>query len=108
MSPERLQDILEDEARTAALEQKLYDYPGATKQSVAARMTAYELRVMRKQEYLAAGYDNAAAEVLLDRGGYPRLPGWHSVFFYPESNRLRNRYVVTLAAIVLLALWTLV
>ena len=53
MSVENLQDILADEGKTAALEKRLYEYSGATKQSVAALMTAYELRVMKKQEYLA-------------------------------------------------------
>jgi hypothetical protein len=67
-------------------------------------MTA--LREMEKRALLKQGLSNARAETLLDRRGYPRPPGWHSAFFYPGGNRLRNRVVVFLIALAILAfLW---
>jgi hypothetical protein len=58
---------------------------------VARDLDAYEDREQLKQALLQErGYSNALAEVFLDRKGYPRPPGWHSVFFYPGSGRPRN------------------
>ena len=65
-----------------------------------------KLREMEKRALLKQGLSNARAETLLYRRGYPRPPGWHSVFFYAGSNRLRNRGIVLLIALVVLAyLW---
>lgn len=69
-------------------------YPAMTEEKAQMMLSAYEERVEEKWLLKKQGYPNALAEVVLDRRGYPRPPGWHSVFFYPESYRIRNVYLV--------------
>jgi len=40
---------------------------------------------------------------MLDRRGFPRPPGWRTVFFYPDGNIPRIKYLV-LAALIGLAI----
>ena len=56
----------------------------------------YEARSEKKEELLERGLTNALAEHSLDRLGYPRPAGWHSVFFYPGSSRPRNKFILLL------------
>ena len=68
-------------------------------------MGVYEMRAEHKREILQGGHVwNALAEGILEKRGWPRPPGWHSVFLYPDSYRPRNWYVA-LAIIILAALW---
>ena len=91
-----------NEQEREALHQRLLTYPGATPESVEQQLYAYEQRESVKQTVMQdRGMSNALAEAYLDRTGYPRPPGWHSVFFYTGSNRPRNGYV--LVFVVLLA-----
>ncbi len=86
-----------EEKKTEALRQRLLNYPGATPESVEDLLIAYEDRASAKEHLMKnRGMWNAMAEAFLDRQGYPRPPGWHSVFFYPDSNRLRNGWVFIL------------
>ena len=62
-------------------------------------------RTDKKRELLARGMSNQMAERFLDRQGWPRPFGWHTVFFYPDSNRLRTRYAILLAVIVGVLAW---
>lgn len=75
------------------LRQRFSQYPGATPDSIDEVLEAYEARVEEKAVLIKQGFSNAGAEHYLDRKGYPRPPGWHSVFFYPGSMRPRNRYL---------------
>ena len=54
------------------------------------------------------GYSNSQAEGFLDIQGWVRPPGWHSVFFYPDSFRLRNKYAIYLLLIILLVVFYLI
>lgn len=58
----------------------------------------------QKRLLLARGFSNALAESWLDRSGYPRPPGWYSVFFYPGSMRLRNTAIFW-AVVLTVAVW---
>jgi hypothetical protein len=95
-----LEEMLNDPAKRAALKRVLLSYPGTTEEQADARLDAYELRVEKKREFLDHGMWNAMTEFQLDRLGYPRPPGWKSVFFYPDSFRPRNWYVMLAAAII--------
>lgn len=83
----------------------LLQYPGATEKSVERSLIAYGEREETKR-YLIENrqFSNALAEGYLDRKGYPRPPGWHAVFFYPGSKRLRNT-VLFLVLIMSFLLW---
>lgn len=84
-----------NEHAVQALRQRLLTYPGATPESVEQQLYAYAERESEKQAVMQdRGMSNALAESYLDKRGYSRPPGWHSVFFYPGSNRPRNVYVV--------------
>ena len=86
-----------EEKKTEALRQRLLNYPGATPESVEDLLIAYEDRASAKENLIEnRRMSNAMAEAFLDRQEYPRPPGWHSVFFYPDSNRLRNGWVFIL------------
>ncbi len=85
------------EADELALRKRLAEYPGATDESIDDAIYAYEERLELKQHLrMDLRLSNARAEFTLDRKGYPRPPGWHSVFFYPDSNRPRNKYLLCL------------
>ena len=59
---------------------------------MADELEMYEERAKVKKHLMAErGMSNTLAEVFLERQGFPRPPGWHSVFFYPGSNRPRNK-----------------
>jgi hypothetical protein len=80
-----------NEADEQKLRKRLLSYPNATEEIVNIEIEAHKERQKLKEDLINnRGFSNALAEVYLDRTGYPRPPGWHSVFFYPESNRLRN------------------
>lgn len=86
------------------LRKRLLSYPNVTEEIVNIEIEAHEERQELKADLVNdRGFSNALAEVYLDRTGYPRPPGWHSVFFYPESNRPRNITVFWIIAS--LALW---
>lgn len=65
------------------------------------------MRGDQKAALLKRGFSNALAESWLDRAGYSRPPGWHSVFFYPGSMRPRNGFVCWLI-IITIAVWVLI
>ncbi|PKQ04220.1 MAG: hypothetical protein CVT73_13970 [Alphaproteobacteria bacterium HGW-Alphaproteobacteria-12] len=93
-----------DEHEREILRQRLMTYPGATREVVEQQIDLYVDRGEKKRGLVEdRRMSNAMAEVFLDRSGYPRPPGWHSVFFYPGSNRPRNVYVIVffIAAIAL-------
>jgi hypothetical protein len=62
-------------------------------------------RYERKQELLEQGMSNQLAERFLDHQGWARPFGWHTVFFYPGSNRIRTRYVVFFTVATALFFW---
>jgi hypothetical protein len=91
-----------DAQETARLRQRLLSYPGATEESVDEQLYAFEQRQEEKEALISGrGMSNAMAETFLDRKGYPRPPGWHSVFFYPGSNRPRNKFLFLTAVVAL-------
>lgn len=99
-----LEARLTDPMKRAALRNRLLSYPGTTEEQADAILGAYEQRVEEKHALLSRGTGNAMAELILDRKGYPRPPGWTSVFFFPDSFRLRNVYITFLAlAVAMLA-----
>jgi len=94
-----------NDAERTELKKRLLTYPGATNESVEQELDAYEAREDEKKALTEIRkFTNALAERYLDRKGYPRPPGWHSVFFYPGSNRPRNPVVFWGIAIVA-AIW---
>ena len=68
-------------------------------------MEALRRRFEEKDQLLQQGMSNQLAERYLDRKGRPRPYGWHTVFFYPGSNRMRTRYIALFAFIALLVAW---
>jgi|SRR5690606_8437688 len=82
-----------NEHKRNALREVLLQYPGATEELVEQQLYAYEERENQKSALIERGFSNALAEAWLDRSGFPRPPGWHSVFFYPGSMRPRNSVV---------------
>jgi hypothetical protein len=89
---------------TEKLRQRLLTYPGATAEDVENQLEAYKDRDKENAALMSTrGMSNALVEVFLDRKGYQRPPGWHSVFFYPGSNRPRNRLLFLVAIVVVLA-----
>jgi hypothetical protein len=93
-----------DATEREQLKRRLLQYPGTTPSSVEQELDAYDAREQRKQALIDRGSSNALAEVSLDKLGYSRPPGWRSVFFYPGSNRLRNR-VTWLALVIASVVW---
>ena len=89
-----------NEAEKDKLRALLLQYPGATDESVELEIAGYEDREVAKQALFERGFTNALAEAHLERQGYPRPPGWHSVFFYPGSNRPRNTVIFWLVVII--------
>ena len=62
-------------------------------------------RYRQKDEFLRRGYSNQLAERALDKQGWSRPWGWHTVFFYPDSNRMRTRYIVFFAIVIGIVIW---
>ena len=89
-------DLTDEEADV--LRMRLLQYPDVDESNVDREVAVYALRKEAKAELLRRDFGNALAEASLDRQGWPRPPGWHSVFFYPGSNRPRNGYLFWLAA----------
>lgn len=86
----------------AEFRQLLSSYPGATNESVDDAIDALVDRYEEKWSLLRErGLSNSAAENFLDRHSYPRPPGWHSVFFYPDSMLPRKIYLAFLVALTL-------
>ena len=97
-----------DEITRNKLRKRLLQYPGATEESVVVDLFAYEYREEEKRALIEdRHFSNALAEAYLDRKGYPRPPGWHTVFFYPGSNRPRNTVVFCVVFIGFISWWLL-
>jgi hypothetical protein len=94
-----------DETEQDALRRKLLAYPGIDVGNVEQHIWRYRERADKKDELLASGFSNRLAENWLDRSGYPRPPGWHSVFFYAGSNTPGLHYVVWGIGIAGLFIW---
>ena len=86
------------------LRTRLLTYPGVDGSNVEQHLWAYEEREEEKEQLLARGMSNALAETTLDRQGYPRPPGWSSVFFYPGGMVPRPGTVIVIVALAA-ALW---
>ena len=83
------------------LRRRLLQYPDVTEENVDEQIFVYEQRQEEKQGLIEErGFSNALAESYLERKGYPRPPGWHSVFFYPGSNHPRNSVIFWLAVMI--------
>lgn len=83
--------------------------PDLTTENTDEKINVYEQRREEKKVLIEQrGFSNITAESFLDKIGYPRPPGWHSVFFYPDSNRPRTTVVILFAAALGLALFVLV
>ena len=97
-----------DDSTRDELRKLLLQYPGATEESVEHDLFVYERRREEKSALVKERrFWNALAETYLDKKGYPRPPGWHSVFFYPDSNRPRNSVVFWGIIFGLIAWWFL-
>ena len=76
----------------------LPQHPELTNENTDEKINVYQQRSEEKKVLTEdRGFSNIMAESYLDKIGYPRPPGWHSVFFYPDSNRPRTTIVVLLA-----------
>lgn len=83
--------------------------PDLTDEATDEKIKVYQQRSEEKKVLIEErGFSNIMAESFLDKLGYPRPPGWHSVFFYPDSNRPRTTVVILLAAALGAALFVLV
>ena len=102
MRDQPYQESTPDPSVTDALRRRLLQYPGIDDTNVDDLLFLYEDRAEAKQQLRDRGCNNALAEAYLDRQGYPRPPGWHSVFFYPDSNRPRNSTLLWLAVMITL------
>ena len=93
-SPE-MKDIIDSlvkEKKEKELREKLHEYPNTSDEIVEQQILQYEQREYRKKTLMIErGMSNLMAEKFLEIEGWPRPPGWHSVFFYPESNTPRGR-----------------
>lgn len=85
------------EERRGRRRDELLKYPGISDANVDEQLHHYEARDVQKTALLERGLSNVLAEAWLDRSGYPRPPGWNSVFFYPGSSRPRNAVLFWLA-----------
>ena len=75
----------------------LLQHPGVTDENTDEKISVYQPRNEEKKILTEErGFSNIMAESYLDRIGYPRPPGWHSVLFYPDSNRPRTTFVIWL------------
>ena len=83
--------------------------PDVTNETTDEKINVYQQRSEEKKVLTEErGFSNLMAESFLDKLGYPRPPGWHSIFFYPDSNRPRTTVVIGLAAALGVALFVLV
>ena len=73
---------------------KLQSYPGSNPEIVESQLDNLIEREEQKQQLISKCFSNALAERHLDIQGWLRPPGWHSVFFYPGSMRIRNKYLL--------------
>lgn len=92
-----------NDAEENILRNKLLQYPGATAESIEQEIELYKERESTKNALtMEQKFSNYYAEKYLDKKGYPRPPGWRSVFFYPGGTLPRLRYIalVIVAAIV--------
>ena len=80
--------------------------PDMTADQAADYVSALFGRYEKKQELRSREMSNRMAEKFLDRQGWPRPFGWRTVFVYPDSNSLRWRYWLILAAVVGYFLWS--
>ena len=79
--------------------------PQMSDEQVEAYLVVLIHRKEKKQELLNRGFSNRLAEHSLDRMQIPRPWGWHTVFFYPDSNTPRTRYIVIAVAALLYFFW---
>ena len=93
---------LSDEQRHSMIKQS---DPRLTDELAVEYLEVLRERYRQKEEFLQRGYSNQMAERALDKQGWSRPWGWHTVFFYPDSNRMRTRYFVIFAAIIGVVLW---
>jgi len=78
-------------------EDNLLQHPDVTNENTDDKINVYQQRSEEKKVLTEdRGFSNVVAESFLDKIGYPRPPGWHSVFFYPDSNRPRTTFVIWL------------
>ena len=83
--------------------------PDLANETTDEKINVYQQRSEEKKVLIEErGFSNIMAESYLDKIGYPRPPGWHSVFFYPDSNRPRTTIVVLLAVVLGVAWFALV
>ncbi len=93
-----------NENEIAAIRKRLLEYPGETPEHVEQLLLLYEEREDLKRDLVATrGFSNRLAETFLDKKGYPRPPGWHSVFFCPGGSLPRNG-VLAIAILVFLVI----
>ena len=86
-----------DDEQKIKLRKTLSTYPGTNEQDVENQLNLLIERFHTKEQLInERGFSNSQAEVFLDAKGMLRPPGWHSVFFYPGSNRFRIKYIVYL------------
>jgi hypothetical protein len=91
------------------LRARLLTYPGATEESVELMLDAYEKRAAEKYHLVQSmGMSNSMAERYLDAVGFPRPPGWHSVFFFPGSNAPRPKYVMFILLLIAGGYWLII
>lgn len=92
-----------DEQERDTLRGQLLACRGVSDETVEIEINHYEERESEKSHMIEIrGASNAIAESFLDKSGYKRPRGWHSVFFYPGSNRVRNKnvfFAITIAAV---------
>jgi len=75
----------------------LLQHPDVTGENSDEKINVYQQRSEEKRVMTEErGFSNIMAESFLDKLGYPRPPGWRSVFFYPDSNRPRPAVVIWL------------
>jgi hypothetical protein len=90
----RIRREIMDDLEKERLRAHLLGYPGQTPESVEDMLNRYEEREEAKEQLVSGrGMSNAMAETFLDRQGYPRPPGWKSVFFFPGSGRPRSKWL---------------
>ena len=81
----------------------LMQYPDTTEESIEQELIVFEQREELKKNLMTdRGFSNTLAERFLDKQGWSRPPGWHSIFFYPGSNTPRSNVIIFPAAIFIL------
>lgn len=82
------------------LRKKLLQYPKINENNIDEYISLYEERDLLKRQLISDGYSNKMAEIVLDKKGYPRPPGWKSVYSYPGGG-IRNGFVFLLVLLFL-------